>query len=52
MTAACIWASTAPVVWQAKGWTIVRRKISANGRTKIAIYLVTYTFVQLMSIFW
>ena len=29
----------------AKGWTIVRRKISAGGRVKIAIFITTYAIV-------
>jgi hypothetical protein len=30
----------------AKGWTIVRRKISANGRVKIAIATTAYTIIH------
>ena len=33
----------------AKGWTIVRRKISASGRVKIAVFLTAYAFVQLVT---
>jgi len=33
------------VVLFAKGWTIVRRKISAMGRVKIAIYFSFYVFI-------
>lgn len=31
----------------AKGWTIVRRKISVQGRVKIAIYICTYLCVSI-----
>ena len=31
----------------AKGWTIVRKKISAQGRVKIAAFVTTYTWVSL-----
>ena len=30
------------IILVGKGWTIVRRKISASGRVKIAIYMTTY----------
>jgi len=32
-----------------KGWTIVRRKISATGRVKIAIYITVYTVAYFTS---
>merc|ERR1719231_1333204 len=34
----------------AKGWTIVRRKISVQGRVKIAIYICTYLCVSVGSL--
>ena len=34
----------------AKGWTIVRRKISVQGRVKIAIYICTYLCVSIGSL--
>ena len=36
----------------AKGWTIVRRKITASGRTKIGVYITLYICVYLASIIW
>ena len=37
---------------QAKGWTIVRRKISANGRMKITIYATIYTSLMVGKSIW
>merc|ERR1712048_1095304 len=36
----------------AKGWTIVRRKISANGRVKIAVYITFYFALNISTVFW
>ena len=36
----------------AKGWTIVRRKISVNGRLKIACFLTTYFMSCLTVVIW
>jgi hypothetical protein len=36
----------------AKGWTIVRRKISINGRLKIACFLTTYFMSSLTVVVW
>ena len=36
----------------AKGWTIVRRKISAGGRMKIAAFLTVFVVLYLTCIFW
>lgn len=35
-----------------KGWTIVRRKISAGGRMKIAAFITTFFVLYLTCIFW
>eukprot|EP00750_Incisomonas_marina_P028586 INCI6777.2.p1 GENE.INCI6777.2~~INCI6777.2.p1 ORF type:complete len:519 (+),score=85.47 INCI6777.2:228-1784(+) len=35
-----------------KGWTIVRRKISAGGRMKIAAFITTFLVLSLTCIFW
>ena len=34
----------------AKGWTVVRRKISANGRVKIAIVFTTYFCISIVTL--
>ena len=34
----------------AKGWTVIRRKISANGRVKLAIAMTTYTICGIFAI--
>jgi hypothetical protein len=34
----------------AKGWTIVRRKISASGRVKIAVYMTAYVMIYIASV--
>jgi hypothetical protein len=34
----------------AKGWTVVRRKISAKGRVKIAIFMTTYMIAGIFSL--
>jgi hypothetical protein len=34
----------------AKGWTVVRRKISASGRVKIAIFMTTYIIASMFSV--
>ena len=36
----------------AKGWTIVRRKISATGRTKIAVYMSVYAITFFATCLW
>jgi hypothetical protein len=36
----------------AKGWTIVRAKLSASGRIKIAVYMTTYFVVYWMMLAW
>lgn len=35
------------LIFIAKGWTIVRRKISANGRMKIALYITVFSFMHM-----
>jgi len=40
------------VVVIAKGWTIVRRKISAGGRMKIAAFLTMFFILYIACIFW
>ena len=40
------------VILLAKGWTLVRYKISASGRVKIAIYMSTYFVILCISIVW
>jgi hypothetical protein len=35
------------VVLLAKGWTVVRRKISAMGRVRFAVYMTTYMFLAI-----
>ena len=36
----------------AKGWTIVRSKISASGRIKIAVYMTSYFVIFWMMLIW
>lgn len=36
----------------AKGWTIVRRKISSQGRVKIAVFSTFYVAIYTMSLIW
>jgi hypothetical protein len=36
----------------AKGWTIIRHKISASGRVKIAVYMTVLVCGQIGSIIW
>ena len=37
------------LIFFAKGWTVVRRKISAMGRSKIAVYASTYFYLSLLT---
>jgi hypothetical protein len=52
----CFHASTAMLILLgmllAKGWTIVRRKISARGRVRIAVYMTIYVCVALIAVVW
>ena len=36
----------------AKGWTVVRRKITAQGRMKIATYFTNYFLMNVFAIYW
>jgi hypothetical protein len=50
--AASMLAVTLLLILLAKGWTIVRRKISANGRMKIVGYMTFYTFAFFAAQMW
>ncbi|CAM9448078.1 unnamed protein product, partial [Heterosigma akashiwo] len=40
------------LILMAKGWTIVRRKISGNGRTKIAVFMTMFVVLSLVTQLW
>mmetsp|Transcript_88908 Transcript_88908/g.254178 ORF Transcript_88908/g.254178 Transcript_88908/m.254178 type:complete len:489 (+) Transcript_88908:201-1667(+) len=40
------------LVFLAKGWTIVRRKLSVTGRVKIGVFATTYSVVGIAAILW
>ena len=35
-----------------KGWTVVRRKISAQGRMRLAAYMTAYTISWIVALVW
>ena len=39
-------------VFLAKGWTIVRRKLSIGGRIKVAVYGTTYALASFVALVW
>ena len=46
MTALQEWVLLILLLSLAKGWTVWRRKISAMGRVKLAIFVTIFGFVQ------
>lgn len=46
LAAASEWCSLLMVLLVGKGWTITTRKVSGNGRMRIAVYVTAYCFAQ------